>query len=221
MAGVELLSFDCYGTLIDWEQGMVRALEGIKEKYGISESLEKLAERYVEIELQVEQEKYRRYSEVMEIALSRLLREKGITPEPDDEKLFVKTLPTWPPFPETRETLKTLKRKGYKLSILSNIDNDLISHSIQLIGVDFDLVITAEKSMSYKPSPKHWELLLKESGVEKDRILHVAASLVHDIRPAKQLGFKTAWINRKNEPTPSDVKPDYIFPDLKPLATIL
>ncbi len=221
MSKIKLLSFDCYGTLIDWETGMVNALENIREKYGLQADLQRLVDRYVQIELEVEQESYRKYSEVLTISLTRLLNEIGVTPEPDDASLFVKTLPTWPPFPETAGVLKSLKEMGYRLAILSNIDNDLIAQSVKLIGIDFDYIVTAEMTRSYKPAPGHWHVLLQVSGMGKDEILHVAASIEHDIRPAKRLGFRVAWINRRGEQKPSNVEPDYTLPNLKPLPTIL
>lgn len=221
MHEVKLLSFDCYGTLIDWEAGMVKALEIIKGKYGLEEDLHRLVDRYVQIELEVEKERYRKYSDVLTISLSKLLNEAGINPEPEDTRLFVKTLPSWPPFPETSDVIRQLKELGYKLAILSNIDNDLIAQSVKLIGAEFDYIITAEMTRSYKPAPGHWDMLLRVSGVERERVLHVAASIVHDIRPAKRLGFKAVWINRRGDTKPSDVEPDYTMPNLEPLPTIL
>ena len=216
MPEFELISFDCYGTLINWEFGMKNALRKLAEKKNISINIEKAPERYIKIELEVEKEKYRKYRDILTISLKKLLKEVELPPR--EEKIFVSTLPTWPPFPETRGVLSELKRKGYKLAILSNIDEDMIKKSIDLIGIEFDSVVTAEQTRSYKPSHKHWERMLEIFNVPKNRILHVAASYVHDIIPAHELGIKTAWINRNKE---KREKIGYEFDNLKPLIKIL
>jgi len=229
----ELISFDCYGTLIDWRLGMKKALRELAEKKNISIDIKKAPEKYIKIELEVERERYRKYSEILTISLKRLLKEVELNPE--EEKIFVNTLPKWPPFPETREVLRELKNRGYKLAILSNIDEDMIKESIDLMGIEFDCVITAEQTRSYKPSLNHWKRMLETDVIEnyicteviydnfcfkipKEKILHVAASYVHDIIPAHELGIKTAWINRNKE---KRERIDYEFDNLKPLTEIL
>jgi len=216
MSQFELISFDCYGTLIDWELGMKNALRELAEKKDISIDIEKAPEKYIKIELEVEKEKYRKYSEILTISLKRLLKEVELNPE--EEKIFVNTLPKWLPFPETREVLRELKNRGYKLAILSNIDEDMIKKSIDLMGIEFDCVITAEQTRSYKPSLNHWKRMLEVFKISKNRILHVAASYVHDIIPAHEMGIKTAWINRNKE---KRERIDYEFDNLKPLTEIL
>jgi len=220
----EVVSFDCYGTLIDWEQGMKDALASLLKGRNLNINnfdLSKLVERYVEIELEVEHEQYRKYRDVLIISLSRLLEEIGIKPTSAEERLFVETLPSWPLFPDTTSSLKQIKSKGYKIAILSNIDNDLIAETIKNMNIEFDAVITAEITKSYKPNPNHWITLLERLKIDRDRVLHVSASIVHDIRPAKNLGFKTAWINRKGEKAPADAIPDYEFQNLSQLAVSL
>ncbi|MCK4310226.1 MAG: haloacid dehalogenase type II [Methanomicrobia archaeon] len=216
MPEFELISFDCYGTLINWELGIKNALRELAEKKNISIDIEDAPERYIKIELEVEKERYRKYRDILTISLKRLLKEVELTLE--EEKIFVSTLPKWPPFPETRGVLSELKRKGYKLAILSNIDEDMIKKSIDLIGIAFDCVVTAEQTHSYKPSHKHWKYMLGLFKIPKNRILHVAASYVHDIIPAHELGIKTAWINRNKE---KREKIGYEFDNLKPLTEIL
>jgi len=216
MSQFELISFDCYGTLIDWELGMKNALRELAEKKDISIDIEEAPGKYIKIELEVEKERYRKYSEILTISLKRLLKEVELNPE--EEKIFVNTLPKWPPFPETREVLRELKNRGYKLAILSNIDEDMIKKSIDLMGIEFDGVITAEQTRSYKPSHKHWKKMLEVFKISKNRILHVAASYVHDIIPAHELGIKTVWINRNKE---KRERIDYEFDNLKPLTEIL
>lgn len=219
MSEFSLLTFDCYGTLIDWELGMREALEGLTRKKNISLDIESSIERYVEVELEIEQGGYRKYKEVLALGVGKLFKEKGIELTPEEETIFADTIVKWPPFPETTEVLKNLKER-YKLAILSNIDDDIIRDSVSLMGVEFDAVITAEQVKSYKPSHGHWKRMLESFDIPKERILHVAASYVHDVIPAKELGFTVAWINRKGEKITGNAKPDYEFKDLRPLITI-
>jgi len=219
MSQFQLITFDCYGTLVDWELGMKNALEDLTNKKNISLDIESLIQRYIEIELQIEQKGYRRYKEILALGVRRLFEENGVELTAQEEKIFADTITTWPPFEETTEVLSKLKDR-YKLAILSNIDDDIIRHSIKLIGVEFDAVITAEQVKSYKPSRSHWKRMMEIFNLPKERVLHVAASYVHDVIPAKELGFTVAWINRKNEKAESNAKPDYEFRDLRPLVHI-
>jgi len=220
MPRFSLITFDCYGTLIDWESGMKNALRNLTKRRNISFDIESLPERYIEIELEIEKEGYRKYKEVLGLGVRRLFEEKGIMLSSEEEKIFADSINTWPPFNETTEVLRKIKEK-YKLAILSNIDEDLIKHSIKLIGVEFDGVITAEQVKSYKPSHGHWKRMMDVFKIPKENVLHVAASYVHDIVPAKELGFQVAWINRKDEKLKGSIKPDYEFRDLRPLVNFL
>ena len=216
MPPFSLLTFDCYGTLIDWESGMKNTLRNLAKKRNLSFDIESLPQRYIEIELEIEHQGYRKYREVLELGVRRLFEEKGIILSSEEEKIFANSITTWPPFIETTAVLKKLKEK-YKIAILSNIDEDLIKHSIKVIGVEFDGVITAEQVKSYKPSHAHWKRMMEVFNIPKGNVLHVAASYVHDIVPAKELGFRAAWINRKNERPKGNIKPDYEFRDLSSL----
>ncbi|KRT65196.1 MAG: haloacid dehalogenase, 2-haloacid dehalogenase [Candidatus Dadabacteria bacterium CSP1-2] len=220
MPRFSLITFDCYGTLIDWESGMKNALRNLTKRRNISFDIESLPERYIEIELEIEKEGYRKYKEVLGLGVRRLFEEKGIMLSSEEEKIFADSINTWPPFNETTEVLRKIKEK-YKLAILSNIDEDLIKHSIKLIGVEFDGVITAEQVKSYKPSHGHWKRMMDVFKIPKENVLHVAASYVHDIVPAKELGFQAVWINRKDEKLKGSIKPDYEFRDLRPLVNFL
>jgi 2-haloacid dehalogenase len=219
MPPFHLITFDCYGTLIDWESGMKNALKSLLECRGLSFDIGSMPQRYIEIEMEIERKDYRKYKDVLTLGVRRLFKEKGINLTSHEEKIFVDTIAKWPPFEETTGVLRKLKEK-HKLAILSNIDDDLIQHSIKLIGVDFDGVITAERVKSYKPSHGHWEDMMAVFKLPKENILHVSASYRHDIIPAKELGFNVAWINRRNEEA-MGVKPDYEFRDLRPLVDLL
>ena len=199
---------------------MKNALRNLAKKRNLSFDIESLPQRYIEVELKIEHQGYRKYKEVLELGVRRLFEEKGIMLSSEEEKIFANSITTWPPFNETTEVLKKLKEK-YKLAILSNIDEDLIKDSIKLIGVEFDGVITVEQVKSYKPSHGHWKRMMDVFKIPKENVLHVAASYVHDIVPAKELGFRVAWINRKDEKLKGSIKPDYEFRDLRPLINLL
>ena len=199
---------------------MKNAQRNLTKRRNISFDIESLPERYIEIELEIEKEGYRKYKEVLGLGVRRLFEEKGIMLSSEEEKIFADSINTWPPFNETTEVLRKIKGK-YKLAILSNIDEDLIKHSIKLIGVEFDGVITAEQLKSYKPSHGHWKRMMDVFKIPKENVLHVAASYVHDIVPAKELGFQAVWINRKDEKLKGSIKPDYEFRDLRPLVNFL
>jgi 2-haloalkanoic acid dehalogenase type II len=179
-----LASFDCYGTLIDWEGGMRAAVPGAPPAF---------TSRYIEIEAEVERT-YRPYREILEIAMRRTLAQFGIA---GDAKAFARSIERWPPFPETRAALEGLKAAGWRLAVLSNIDDEIIAESVRRIGVAFDWIVTAQQVGSYKPAQGHWRRLAELSG--ETRWLHVGASLYHDMAPAAALGLPRVWINRNGE----------------------
>lgn len=215
------ITFDCYGTLIDWEGGISSAIRKLVDKNGFSLDLNNIADKYIKVELEVEAEKYRKYHEILQLAVKRLLRSEGLEISDNDASEFADAIYSWSPFPETKESLSKLKEKGYKLIILSNIDNEIIQKSIQLIGINFDGVVTAEEVGSYKPDYGHWQEILKRFKAKKHEVLHVAASYVHDIIPAKTQGFDAVWINRNKEKPTREIRPDIEFKDLRPLPDAL
>lgn len=215
------ISFDCYGTLIDWEGGIKEAIKKLTEKNGFNLKLDGISDRYIKIELEVEAGQYRKYHEVLQLSAKRPLKAEGFDISDRDAREFADSIYSWPPFPETKEALSKVKDKGYKLIILSNIDNNIIQQSIKLMGVDFDGVITAEQVKSYKPSYGHWQQMLRQFNAKKEEVLHVAASYIHDIIPAKEQGFGAVWINRNNEEPTRDIKPDAEFRNLIPLPGLL
>ena len=190
-------TFDCYGTLIDWNGGIGRELERL---FGPNEAGEKLR-RYHELEPEIQREDpSRSYREVMAIALARL----GAPAEEHDA--LGRSLPGWEPFPEVPAALDEARSRGWSLAILSNSDRDLIDASVARIGVPFDETIVASEIGSYKPAARHWDEFFARTGADRARHVHVAASLFHDIAPAAALGLRTVWINRLGE-TP-DPQPD-------------
>ena len=188
-------TFDCYGTLIDWDAG----IEGELERLFGPDLSSRLLERYHELEPAVQAESYRPYREVLTTMLERLAGEEDLVLPEAEEQALVRALPRWPPFAEVPVALTETRRRGWKLAILSNSDRDLIAASVERIGVPFDLVVVAEDVHSYKPAHGHWERFFAESGAPRDRQVHVAASLFHDIVPADELGLLSVWINRLGE----------------------
>jgi 2-haloacid dehalogenase len=183
-------TFDCYGTLIDWNGGIGREIERL---FGASRVAD-LLHRYHEIERRLERE---RPAPTYRDVLTRALTELGHVP-PDEEDALARSLPSWPPFPEVRSALDDACARGWKLAILSNTDRDYIEASMESIGVPFEFAIVASEIGSYKPDHGHWRAFRRRAGTV-DAHVHVGASLFHDVAPATELGIPTVWINRLGE----------------------
>ena len=184
-------TFDCYGTLIDWNGGIGRELERL---FG-SDRAASLLHRYHEVEPQVERENpAASYRDVLAMTLSRLA-----DVPPGESDALGRSLPGWRPFPEVRESLEEARAGGWKLAILSNTDRDFIDASMERIGVPFELAIVASEIGSYKPAHRHWEEFYARTGADPGRHVHVAASLFHDVASARELGLPTIWVNRLGE----------------------
>jgi 2-haloacid dehalogenase len=183
-------TFDCYGTLIDWNGGVGRELERLFGAARVGE----LLTRYHEVERELQRERpTATYREILTQTLPRL----GQVPA-DEEDALARSLPAWQPFPEVPAALEDAKARGWKLAILSNTDRDFIEASIANIGVGFELAIVASEIGSYKPGHRHWEAFREQAG-DPGTHVHVGASLFHDVAPAIQLGLPTVWINRLGE----------------------
>jgi 2-haloacid dehalogenase len=202
-------TFDCYGTLIDWNGGIGRELERLFGAAAVPELLHRYHE--IEPELQCEQPQAS-YREILTQALPRL------APLPADEHdALARSLPTWEPFSEVPAALEDARSRGWKLAVLSNTDRDFVEASLKRIGVPFELAIVASEIGSYKPEHRHWHAFAER--VDADVHVHVAASLFHDIAPAAELGIPTVWINRLGEsPEP---QPDVELHSLSGLADAL
>ncbi len=204
-------TFDCYGTLIDWNGGIRRELARL---FG-EQRADELLHRYHELEPQVEAETPGMpYREVLATVLARL----GDVPAGEDDALG-RSLPSWEAFPEVPAALFEARARGWKLAILSNTDPDFIAASKARLGVPFDETVVASEIGSYKPAHRHWEEFFARTGAPRDVHVHVAASRFHDIAPARELGLRSVWINRLGEsPEPP---PDCELPDLTGLADTL
>ena len=185
-------TFDCYGTLIDWNDGIGSVLERL---YG-AEQAPRLLRRYHELEPEVQAERYRPYSEVLSLTLERLANEVGYGIPEGESGVLAQSVSEWPPFPEAPRALEELRRRGWNLAILSNIDRAMIVESEKRLGVPIDLIVTAEDVGAYKPDRAHFDRFFEVTTADTSHHVHVGASLFHDVAPAKELGLKTAWISR-------------------------
>jgi 2-haloacid dehalogenase len=214
--GQHWATFDCYGTLIDWEKGMRQALEMI-----LPDDAPRLLEHYYEIEKQVEIEQpFRSYRNVLAETLRRAARNVGIPLASGAEHVLADTLPDWPIFPDVVPSLTALRAAGWKLAILSNVDRDLIVGTLRTLRVRFDEVITAEEVRAYKPSLNHFHRFREKHQVADKNWIHVARSYFHDIVPASQLGIQSVWVNRSGE-TPPKPLATVELPDLRNLTPTL
>lgn len=193
------ITFDCYGTLIDWRTGMGHSLEIVAPGRGAD-----LLALHREVEGRIEMhEPYRPYREVLAESLRRMAAGAGASLGPGDEEILAATLPFWPLYPDTNEALLALKRAGWKLAILSNVDRDLISGTLRHFSTLIDLVVTAQDVRSYKPADAHARRFLEITGVAREHWLYAAVNLQYDLRPGGALGATCVWINREREPLPN------------------
>jgi 2-haloacid dehalogenase len=217
------LTFDCYGTLIDWEGGLGSFLYdfALRARDPEPPSGRELRERWEAIQFEVIGGDYRPYREVLAESLRLLAAERGWRYEDEDGKALTRSMRSWQPFADTRPALQRARDAGLRLVIVSNTDRDIIEHSLKHIEVEIDDVVTAEDVRSYKPALPPFERALEVIGEPPERILHVAFGFKYDIGPAQQLGFRSAWVNRRGEPRPGSARPDLEWPDLWGLAQLV
>jgi 2-haloacid dehalogenase len=208
-------TFDCYGTLIDWNRGIGDALASLWP----DADREALLARYHEIEPRVQLQGALSYREVMRQALVLLAGDEDCPLGEADEYALADSLPSWRPFPEVPGALAELRGRGFRIAILSNTDPQLLDASLERIGVSVDGRVTAAEAGSYKPAPGHWERFFEEYDVDREQHVHVGASLYHDIEPASRLDLKAVWINRLHER--SDVPRAAELKDLARLPELL
>ena len=209
-------TFDCYGTLIDWEEGMRQALEAV-----VPGNAERLLKHFYQVQNEVEAEQpFRSYRNVLTETLRRTAERTRVALASDAENVLAETLPKWPVFSDVGPVLQALRATNWKLAILSNVDRDLISGTIRVLPVPFDAVVTAEDVHAYKPSLNHFRYFRERNQVAEEDWVHVARSYFHDIVPASQLGIKHVWVNRGGDPA-SAALGTVVLPDLRNLATTL
>ena len=221
----EALTFDCYGTLIDWEAGIGAGLASVLAGHGVDARTDDLLERYARHEAVLEAGPYRRYREVLGLALRAACAEVGVESTADEEEAFGGSVGAWPAFADSADALARLATR-FRLGVITNCDDDLFAASNRRLGVTFDWVITAEQAGSYKPSHRNFELAFERIGLPRDRILHVAQSLFHDHVPAKELGLATAWIDRRHDrpgfgaTPPAEATPDLTATNMASFADL-
>jgi 2-haloacid dehalogenase len=209
-------TFDCYGTIVDWNAGIGNELEHL---FGV-EHRERLLVRYHELEPEIQAASPgHSYREVLTLALERLASEEGLTIEEGETSALAKSLPGWPVFEDAAPALDEARTRGWKLAILSNTDRDLLDASIRAIGVEFEDSIVAGDIGSYKPATTHWEVFREQTGADREHHVHVAQSLFHDVAPVEALGIPSVWINRLGEP--DDPRPRHTLSSLAGLADAL
>jgi 2-haloacid dehalogenase len=208
-------TFDCYGTLIDWMGGIRATLASLWPGVDVDE----LLHLYHRIEPAVQAHEPMTYRRVMSEVLWRIAAaERLVIPDGRTDAL-AESLPGWPVFPEVPTALRALRERGWRLAILSNTDADLLDASLTAVGVEVDVRVVASDIGSYKPAPGHWETFFDRTGAERERHVHVAASLFHDVEPAARLGLRCVWINRESET--SDLPRAGELPDLSALPDLL
>jgi len=192
---IGVLTFDCYGTLVDWESGLLAALRRVT---GDGPAADDLLEAYAKVEADAEAGPWLPYRQVLQRGLAEVCRMRGIRPTNQQLADFGASVADWPAFTDSAGALELLRRR-YRLGVITNCDDDLFAHSNRKLGEHFEWIITAEQAQSYKPSHRNFELALERIGMPAASILHVAQSLYHDHVPANAMGLATAWINRRHD----------------------
>ncbi|MDG7008802.1 MAG: haloacid dehalogenase type II [Nitrososphaerota archaeon] len=216
--GYRYLTFDCYGTLIDWRTGIERELTSVFGK--VSLKGQELLDTYVSAE-KVEETTYKKYREVLRRSLLSMSDRLGADVSDEAARKFAASVPRWPAFPDTAPFLREMGERGYRRYILSNVDNDLLSDTIRDHHLEVDDFVTAEQVGSYKPREGHWLEFLRRTGAKKEEVLHIAQSIYHDVVPTRRLGIDSVWVNRYSEPLPSEASPSMISNSLADLAAAI
>lgn len=202
----DVVTFDCYGTLIDWEDGIASAFTREAEADGVSLDRSRIIGAYHEVEPTVEAERYESYRDVLARTARRVADRLGWELSEERSRFLPESLPDWSPFPDTNPALVDLAAAGYRLGILSNVDDDLLERTRTHFPVDFEIIVTAAQVRSYKPA--HGHFLEARRRIGPARWLHAAQSWFHDVVPAHELGIPVAWVNRKSERRSEDSEPD-------------
>jgi 2-haloacid dehalogenase len=223
----KVLSFDCYGTLVDWEKGIIDTIRGFAATQNLRIEDDEILRLYSVFEAREEQSEYKEYKQVLRNVMKSFAAHLEISnPSAAELDSLATSIQSWEPFWDTRESLRKFKAK-YKLAIISNVDDDIFEATAKKLGVEFDYVITAQQARCYKPRLEIFEYAIEKFGVATSDILHIGQSLYHDIQPAAKLGIATVWVNRskgKRETgaTPEvEATPDIVVPDLATLVEIM
>ncbi len=219
----EALTFDCYGTLIDWETGILAGLRRSLAGLDVAPSDDDLLERYSRAEAALESGPYLRYREILARSLREVCRGFGVEPTDAAAAAFGESVADWPAFPDSAAALRRLQTR-FRLGVITNCDDDLFAASSRRLGVEFDWIVTAESLGSYKPNPRNFTIAFARLGLSRERILHVAQSLYHDHVPAGRLGLASIWIDRRHgfagsgATPPAEARPNATFASLASFA---
>jgi 2-haloacid dehalogenase len=220
----DVLTFDCYGTLIDWEAGILAAIRPILDAHGIDGVDDAgVLEAFARHESEIEAGSYRPYRQVLGEVLTAMLGHFGQAPGAGEVAAFGGSVVDWPAFPDSGAALARLQTR-FTLGVITNCDDDLFAASERRLGIQFDYVVTAQQAKRYKPNPRGFELAFERIGLPPARILHVAQSLFHDHVTAKRLGLRTVWVDRRagraggGATPPAQATPDLTVPDMQTLA---
>ena len=242
----DFLTFDCYGTLVDWEAGIIAAVREVCAADGIAPGAPRrrhhragqaadpqavptdaaILAAFGDSEHVVQADRYRTYRDVLALTLDRMGHALGFRPTSAERDAFAASVRDWPPFPDTVDALARLATR-YRLGIVSNVDDDLFAETARYLHTDFDWIVTAQQVGSYKPALAHFKEMAMRSGISSDRTLHVAQSLFHDIAPASALGYATVHVNRPSRAggsgatPPADARPDATVTDMAGVAHML
>ncbi|HMF91236.1 MAG TPA: haloacid dehalogenase type II [Candidatus Angelobacter sp.] len=194
-SSIRLITFDCYGTLIDWETGMLAALRPMFSRDGRTVPDAQLLEQYGEAEVELEAGEYLPYRQVLARSVETMGRRLNVAISSEDGRRFAESLTQWEPFSDTVGALQVLAKR-FRLGVISNVDDDLFAATKKKLGVEFSVIVTAQQVRSYKPSLANFEEAVRRSGLKKEEILHAAQSMYHDVIPANALGIKNVWVDR-------------------------
>lgn len=221
MTGPKAITFDCYGTLIDWEGEIQKFFNDVLSSHGINNADVVALQRHWEnVQFEYIQGPYRPYKEVLKNTLTMAFRDYGYPFSPNDCIQFSESMGKWQPFSDTRNALLELK-KYTKIALITNTDDSIINETVKQIGVEFDEIITAEQVGAYKPSHKGFHLALERLALDKSEVLHAGFGFKYDMVPATELGIKTCWINRYGEVRPVNVKETFLVGDMATFALLV
>jgi 2-haloalkanoic acid dehalogenase type II len=215
-ADFDILTFDCYGTLIDWRGGIGDAFSRIGAAAGRSVDRDQVLDLHARFEPEVQRQEFRSYAKVLDLTATRIADAMGLEVPIDDRHFLSASLANWQPFADTGAALKRLREAGYRLGILSNVDDDLLAKTLEHFPVDFDLLISAQQVGSYKPALGHFREAQRR--IDGAPWLHVAQSFFHDVQPAVVMEVPVVWINRLHEDPYSEAQPLVVFPDMESFA---
>ncbi|WP_160112654.1 haloacid dehalogenase type II [Salicibibacter kimchii] len=215
------ITFDCYGTIIDWDRAVQHYFENVLAQYDINNAdVVALQKHWENIQFTYIQDHYRPYKEVLKHTMAMAFREYGYPFSTDDCIAFSESMGNWAPFPEAKEALLELK-KFTKIALITNTDDAIIDKTVKHLGIDFDEIITAEQAGVYKANHRGFEMAMERLGVDCSELLHVGFGFKYDVVPANELGIKSCWVNRYGEVRPANVKETFLVGDIATLALLV